>query len=112
MLLMTRVKNQVSKIAKGNYEYHLRNISVNGSKRGCYGFIVNKDNGVVVYINTEKSCYVPLSTKNLVRYARDIKDFGGSHSLNEWATDEDVFSYIVQMLSNKNRYMNFVNRKI
>lgn len=105
-LLMTRLKNGLKK--KGNYEFKLSNININGGKTGCSGFIINPENGVIVYVNTEKSCYAPLSNKNLVRYAKSDHDFTGA--MNDFATDEDVVNKIVSMLSDKKRYDDCLNR--
>lgn len=109
MLLMTRVKNQVNKIEEG-FEFNLSNININGAKRGCSGFIRNPKNGIVVYISTEKSCYRPLSDKNLVRFAKDTKDYGGAHSRNDWATDEVIFKKIVVMLNSEDKYKQWIDK--
>lgn len=104
VLLMTKLKNGLKK--KGDFQFELSNINVNGSKRGCSGFVINLQNGVVVYVNTEKSCYEPLSRKNLVRYARNTKDYRGC--VNEFATDEEVVNKIISMLNDENRYKDYL----
>ena len=53
-LLMTRLKNLVKKESGIEYQYHL-----------C------------IYVNTEHSCYAPLSNKFMYRYAKDTNDFTG-----------------------------------
>lgn len=104
MLLSTKLKNQIKKELerKGknyeNYEIFLKNISINGSKRGCYGFVKNNTSNVVVYVNTEKSVFAPLADKNLVRYAKKMKDYGSAHSFNQWAIDEELAEKVVKML--------------
>lgn len=104
MLLAIKLKNQIKKELerKGknseNYEIFLRNHSVNGKKAGCFGFIKDNESSVVVYVDTEKSVYAPLADKSLVRYAKNMKDYGGSHSRNQWAVDEEVAEKIVEML--------------
>lgn len=55
--------------------HNLHNITINGKRVGCSGHIQNVLNDKCVYICTEKSCYQPLSDKNLVRYAADMRDF-------------------------------------
>ena len=71
MLLSTKLRNQIKKELerKGksyeNYEIILKNTLINGSKRGCYGFVKKNTSNVVVYVNTEKSVYAPLADKNL-----------------------------------------------
>lgn len=104
MLLSTKLRNQIKKELerKGknyeNYEIVLKNTLINGSKRGCYGFVKKNTSNVVVYVNTEKSVYAPLADKNLVRYAKNMKDYGDSHSRNQWAVDEELAEKIVEML--------------
>ena len=99
-LLMTKLKNGLKK--KGNFEFKLSNININGRKVGCSGFIINPESGVIVYVNTEKSYYYPLSCKNLVRYAKTDSDYTGLH--NEFVTDDNIVKMIVSMLENKDRY--------
>ena len=105
VLLMTKVKNDLKK--HGDFEFKLSNININGAKRGCSGFVMNPQNGIVVYVNTEKSCYAPLNKKNLVRYAKNDHDYIGS--INEWATDEELATKVVSMLNNKQRYEDMVD---
>lgn len=49
--------------------HNLHNIIINGKRVGCSGHIQNVLNNKCVYVSTEKSCYQPLSDKNMVRYA-------------------------------------------
>lgn len=87
VLLSTRLKNLVKKEGCTDYEYDLHNIVLNGVKKGCSGFITNPNNHLCVYVNTEHSCYQPLSNKFMYRYARDTKDFTGG--VNLWADSEE-----------------------
>ena len=76
--LKTKLWNAVQKandMYKLDLEESLHNISVNGSKRGCSGHIINKRNGKCIYLTTEKSCGVYLANKSMIRYAKDAKDF-------------------------------------
>lgn len=104
MLLKVKLVNQLRPMLGFGYEVEIQNIKINGAYRGCSGFIRNPTNGVTVYINTEKSCYAPLNKMNLVRFAKDMKDYGGVHSRNEWADDASIAKKIVNMLHNKIRY--------
>ena len=80
----------------------LKNIIVNGNRRGCSGFI--KLYGNVVYVNTEKSEYSPLKDKNLYRYAGYVGDFS-SNSIkdgnNRFAKDEELPTAIIDLLMNR-----------
>lgn len=59
-------------------------------------------NDKCVYICTEKSCYQPLSDKNLVRYAADMRDFSsydlGAKGRNQFVTDDALVEKIIDML--------------
>lgn len=86
IILSTKLRNSINRYSpKGNYEFHLKNISVNGQKRGCSGFIVNKDNGLIIYVDTEP---IPWFQKPLMyRYAKSTSDWTGS--VNRWTKDLD-----------------------
>lgn len=87
-ILSTKLRNAIMREnPSANYEFHLRNIIVNGNKRGCSGFIVNKDNNVVVYVNTEQTCNPMLGY--MYRFADSIKDYSG-HT-NNWARNYESF---------------------
>lgn len=103
VLLKQKLRNAVLRYGS-EFDFELKNILVNGQKRGCSGFITNLQNGVTVFVNTEKSVYQPLSNKVLVRYARDVKDFGGSHSHNTYVNYADIAAYINTMLNDKSEY--------
>lgn len=93
MILAVRLKNAI-RAAFGNVEdleFQLRNIVVNGQKRGCSGFVRNKSNNAVVYINTEPTTYGALPPY-MYRYADDMSDFRGyrnrfAETLNELAAE-------------------------
>ena len=91
-ILMTKVKNALAKTGK-DLEFVLQNININGEKRGCSGFIVNKANNTVVYINTER-----VQNRLMYRYADNTKDFRGYH--NRWANDfEELISSVDELLA-------------
>jgi hypothetical protein len=74
LLLATKLKNQFSSA----HQVHLKNISVNGDKRGCSGFIQRGD--AIVYVNTEV-----LGGGYLYRTAAHLKDYSGG--VNRYARD-------------------------
>ena len=94
MLLKTKLTNQLKTLAESwgvEIEIHLKNITVNGEKRGCSGHIVNISTGSCVYINTEHSCYTPLAGKSMYRLARDAKDYSSNslrNGFNRFIEDE------------------------
>jgi len=88
MILATKMKNVLKK-ANENYGYDLqfdiKNININGSKRGCSGFVTNKENGSCVYINTELTGCSWLEL--MYRYADNNKDYKGYR--NRWGGDDN-----------------------
>ena len=77
MILSTKLKNRFSPA----HQVNLKNISVNGNKRGCSGFISLA--GAIVYVNTE-----PCGSLGLMyRTAEHLKDYTGGP--NRWAKDLD-----------------------
>jgi len=86
LILSTKLKNAINRRAEGmDLAFTLHNISINGSKRGCSGFIRSNTNGSVVYVNTEEPC---LSTLHyMYRYADNERDFTGYR--NRWANTLD-----------------------
>lgn len=86
LILSTKLKNAINKQAHGmNLTFTLKNISINGSKRGCSGFIRNKANNSVIYVTTEKPCLSNLHY--MYRYADNEKDYRGYR--NRWANTLD-----------------------
>ena len=95
LILSTKLKNSLIKLAKDmNLEYSFKNISINGQKRGCSGFVRNPSTNTTVYISTE-----PIYCGFLRRYAKDMKDYGGIHSINHFSKSlsqlaSDVYSML------------------
>ena len=84
LILSTKLKNAINSHANGmDLTFTLKNISINGSKRGCSGFIRNNANGSVMYVNTE-TLFVE---RFMYRYAYDELDYKGYH--NRWAKTLD-----------------------
>jgi hypothetical protein len=74
LLLATKLKNQFP----STHTVALKNIAVNGDKRGCSGFIQRGD--AIVYVNTEV-----LGGGYLYRTAAHMKDYTGG--VNRYARD-------------------------
>lgn len=64
--------------------------------------IQNVLNNKCVYVSTEKSCYQPLSDKNMVRYAASMKDYSsvslGAKGRNQFVTNDELVGKIIDML--------------
>ena len=83
LILAVKLKNALKK-ANEKYGYDLKfdikNIIVNGAKRGCSGFVTNTQNGSCVYTDTERTCCANLGV--MYRYADNNKDYSGY--CNRW----------------------------
>ena len=77
-ILSVKLKNRFSPA----YVTALKNVVVNGDKRGCTGFI--SLNGAIVYVNTEPCG----SLGYMYRTAEHMKDYTGG--VNRWAKDIDA----------------------
>lgn len=87
LILSTKLKNAITQYANGmDLTFTLKNIAINGSKRGCSGFIRNNANGSVVYVTTEEPCASFLNPY-MYRYADNEKDYKGYR--NRWANTLD-----------------------
>lgn len=77
LILSTKLKNRFTSV----HQVQLKNIAVNGDKRGCSGFISLGDR--IVYVNTERCG----SLGYMYRTAQHLKDYTGG--VNRWAKDLD-----------------------
>ena len=92
MILAVKLKNAIKKeAANNNMELvsSIKNIIINGEKRGCSGFVRNVKNGSVIYVDTEKP--VLSNLHYMYRYAEDEHDYRGYR--NRWA---DTFEELVK----------------
>lgn len=103
-LLATKLKNEILREANDQdipLRFSLKNVTMNGRKVGCTGFVTNIQTGSCVYVNTEHSVYSPLSDKVMYRYARDEKDFSSNKLKNGWnnfCPDGELAKNILKML--------------
>lgn len=90
LILSTKLKNRFPKTDT----FQLKNISINGDKRGCSGFIQRGNN--IVYVNTEQ-CF---GLGYMYRTAKHLKDYSGGQ--NQWAkTLEELVFKVNKMLDAK-----------
>lgn len=88
-LLAVKTKNLISAACPGtSLEFHLKNIAINGVKRGCSGFVVNKDNDRVIYLNTENSV---MNLGFMYRFADSITDYSSLKYRNRFAKSVPEF---------------------
>jgi hypothetical protein len=93
LILSTKLRNRFL----STHNVSLKNISVNGDKRGCSGFIERE--GAIVYVNTEV-----LGGGYLYRTAKHLKDYSGG--VNQYAKSldslvEGINSLLRQQIANK-----------
>lgn len=77
LILSTKLKNRFTPA----HNVALKNIAINGDKRGCSGFI--QYGAAIVYVNTEPCG----SLGYMYRTAENLKDYTGG--VNRWAKDLD-----------------------
>lgn len=103
MLFATKLKNSLTTLAEQHgmeIKVELKNIAVNGQRRGCSGFVTCGDS--CVYVNTEHSIYGPISSQSMCRYAKDTKDFS-SVSLSRSQRAECVKSITRRSIAGERR---------
>jgi hypothetical protein len=93
-LLATKLKNQILAI-DSMVLVTLRNVSVNGVKFGCSGFLYDPRTDRTVYVDTDHNHHT--NTRALYRTARDSKDYTGGP--NNFASYEDVAQAAVNLLT-------------
>ena len=96
IVLSTKLKNAIKKNSGDmDLKFTLKNISINGRKTGCSGFVRNMENNSVIYVDTEEPCLSNLHY--MYRYADGEKDYTGYH--NRWSkTLEDLALNICKCL--------------
>lgn len=73
----------------------LRNVSVNGVKFGCSGFITDPRTGKHVYLNTDHNHHT--NTRAYYRTAKTTKDYTGG--LNHFAEYDELAAAAVDLLT-------------
>ena len=91
IILKIKVKNMIMNKYGDKYDYQLNNIQINGAKRGCSGFIFNKETKKVVYISTEISWLKPV----LIRTAKNNKDYTGG--INNFIDVQDIPNWVEKL---------------
>jgi len=92
-LLATKLKNEINAIDPVLI-VTLKNVSVNGAKFGCSGFITDPRTGKHVYVNTDHNHYT--NTRGLYRTAKDTRDYAGG--MNHFAEYGDLARAAVELL--------------
>lgn len=88
-LLAVKTRNLISAACpRANLIFRLKNIKINGVYRGCSGFVVNKDNDRVIYLNTENSA---MNLGFMYRFADSITDYSSLKYRNRFAKSVPEF---------------------
>ena len=91
---MTKVKNAFKR-HNIPVTFKLSNTRINGEFRGCSGFIIHEPSGRIAYVDTEQSCFGPLSDKFMYRSADSLKDYKGHR--NRWTDNRDIDSLVMDI---------------
>ena len=93
-ILAVKLRNEILKQISGdNISVSLRNISINGNKKGCSGFITNSENGTCVWLSTDNEyCRQPI----VYRYAKNISDYHGG--INRWCDTAFDLAYAIKKM--------------
>lgn len=83
----------------------LRNVDIDGQKRGCTGFIVNSETGKTCYIDTEpffdggegSGLWNDPNKAVMMRTAENVHDYTGGR--NQWLPLQDIVSTAVRLTS-------------
>jgi hypothetical protein len=96
VILSTKLKNEIKKHAP-NAAFKLQDMSINGEKRGCNGFVTL--DGVTVYVNTENPHIAGLGL--MCRYAKNDTDYKGGRNIFTKSSSDKIlikFAETVSML--------------
>lgn len=107
MLTAVKVKNRISKLNLASdspvaLEFIIKNVKINGTWKGCTGFIKNLHNGTTIYIDTEPCPVIYGGQQLMYRYALDHKDYRGC--MNQWAKEDAFCETVYKALFNDARY--------
>lgn len=97
-LLALKLKNDLLAINAG-LTVQLKNISVNGTKMGCSGFITDTKTGRVVYLSTDHN-HGTSYDHAYFRVARDTKDYRGG--LNHFSGYTELAKAAVALVGSVN----------
>ena len=97
---------KVKNLFKGKpFELKIKDININGQKRGCSGFITNTETGKICYINTESffnggngsGLYGNKKKAIMMRTAENTNDFHGG--VNHFLPIENVIHMAEELTS-------------
>lgn len=94
--LKAKLQRDINAQTNTHLIFHLKNIRINQRLVGCSGFVENPGNGKIIYVNTEKSPYGPVSDKNLYRNAKHLRDYTGE--TNAFASNNDLPQAIIDRI--------------
>lgn len=95
-ILSDKLKDAIQKAAPDmtpNMNFYLKDITTYDSKYGCSGFVKNRENGTIVYVNTD----VNFKHGYTYRYVNSTKDFVGYRS-HQVKTLKELVDNVMSML--------------
>lgn len=87
MILSVKLKNAVKKMLGEKADelgFEIKNIRINGSPKGCSGFIYHKETGKTLYVTTEPLNNGITRGQIMYRTAKHLKDYTGGY--NRWVS--------------------------
>lgn len=93
-LLAVKLKNEIKKL-NPTLTLDIKNVSVNGLKMGCSGFITDPATNRTVYVCTDNN-HNPAQTSGYYRVARNNRDYTGG--MNHFAVYDKLAQAIVSLL--------------
>lgn len=92
--LAVKMKNELLAI-NPKLKVELKNVTINGNKLGCSGFVTDPETGRTVYVNSDNNH--GMNRTAYYRAARHTKDFTGG--LNHSQRYEDLSRSVVSLLT-------------
>jgi hypothetical protein len=105
VLLATKLKNQlITEAEKAGIaiEVKLKNITLNGVKRGCSGHVVSEDS--CVYLTTEELPYLSLLGRAMYRLSNGPGDYSSNGLINgnnRWCDHNKLAAAVIKTLKNE-----------
>lgn len=98
VILATKLRNAL-RATVPSATVKFSNISINGVKQGCSGFVTDPATGNVVYVSTDVNHGT--TTKALVRTARDTKDYRGGRNTFTPLDPHDIAVRVRELLEER-----------
>lgn len=96
-LLALKLKNQIQAI-NAKLTVQLKNVSINGVKMGCSGFVTDPATGKTVYLNTDHNHHTSYD-RAYYRVAKNTRDYRGG--INHFSGYDELAQSAVSLIKNQ-----------